>query len=77
MKENLTLIQPETISTKQDLVADVLVDVKEAAKFLALSRSKVYGLMEQGELPFAKIGKSRRVPRKALVELARKCLVNG
>jgi excisionase family DNA binding protein len=35
--------------------------IKEAADFLRLSRSKVYELMESGELPFVKIGRSRRV----------------
>jgi len=35
--------------------------VREVARFLAISRSKVYQLMETGELPYVKLGKSRRV----------------
>ena len=57
------------------LVSDGLQAVDEAADFLGLSRSKLYQLMDQGHLPYVKIGKSRRVPRKALVELAARSLV--
>jgi excisionase family DNA binding protein len=35
--------------------------VQAVAEFLAISRSKVYQLMESGELPYVKLGKSRRV----------------
>ena len=35
--------------------------VAEVAKYLNLSRSKIYLMMEQGQLPFVKLGKSRRV----------------
>lgn len=35
--------------------------VHAVAKFLAISRSKVYQLMDSGELPYVKLGKSRRV----------------
>lgn len=38
-----------------------LQPVPVVAKFLALSRSKVYQLMDQGRLPYVKIGKSRRI----------------
>jgi len=54
---------------------DGLMTVGEAADFLRVSRSSVYGLMEQGKLAFAKFGKSRRIPKKALLELAEKSLV--
>jgi excisionase family DNA binding protein len=49
-----------------------LVRVRDVAAFLALSRSKVYELMGDGTLPFKKIGKSRRIPRWAMIELATK-----
>jgi len=35
--------------------------VTKVAAFLSLSRSKVYAMMDAGELPFVKLGKSRRV----------------
>ena len=52
------------------LVEDGLVTVSEAASFLRLSRSSLYVLMERGELAFVKIGRSRRIPRRALIALA-------
>ena len=52
------------------LVADGLVSVDEATTFLSVSRSTVYELMDKGLLPFAKIGRSRRIPKRALIELA-------
>lgn len=35
--------------------------VHAVAKFLAISRSKVYQMMDAGQLPYVKLGKSRRV----------------
>jgi len=52
------------------LVADGLFTVAEAASFLRLSRSNLYVLMERGELRFVKIGRSRRIPRRAVIALA-------
>ncbi len=40
---------------------NTLAHVVEVAKFLSLSRSKVYAMMEAGDLPYVKLGKSRRV----------------
>ena len=59
------------------LVEDGLLTVAEAAAFLRLSRSTIYTLMDQGELRFVKIGRSRRVPRRAVVELALSGLQGG
>ncbi len=52
------------------LVADGLMSLKEAAEFLSISRSKLYEQMDHGELPFVKLGRFRRVPRRAVVWLA-------
>jgi excisionase family DNA binding protein len=60
-----------------DLVAEGLMTVNEAAEFLGLSRSRVYGLMESGELRFAKIGKSRRIPRRAVTAFAASRMVGA
>jgi excisionase family DNA binding protein len=59
------------------LVDEGLVSVGQAAAFLGLSRSSIYTLMEKGELAFAKIGGSRRIPRKALTQLAERSLVSA
>ena len=65
------------VSDSAALVEDGLVTVAEAAAFLRLSRSNLYTLMERGELPFVKLGRSRRIPRRALVELAARGLRGG
>jgi excisionase family DNA binding protein len=49
--------------------------VKDASDFMSLSRSTIYELMDKGELRYAKIGKSRRIPWAALEELAEKSMV--
>ncbi len=59
------------------LVEDGLVTVSEAAAFLRLSRSNLYVLMERGELAFVKLGRSRRIPRRAVVALAARGLRGG
>ena len=64
-------------SEQEALVADGLMTVREAAEFLRLSRSSVYALMDHGELAFVKLGRSRRIPRRALVELAASGLRGG
>ena len=58
------------IENAQDLVAAGLVSVREAARFLGISVAGLYKFMERGELPYAKIGRSRRIPRQALVAFA-------
>lgn len=49
--------------------------VPAVASYLGVSRSKVYAMMETGELPYVKLGKSRRVPRWAIQRLIEKHLV--
>ena len=64
-------------TTRVELVADGLLTIREAAGFLHLSRSTVYQFMDRGELPFVKLGRSRRIPKRALVELAARGLQGG
>jgi excisionase family DNA binding protein len=63
--------------SNDDLVAEGLLTVQEAADFLSVSRSKLYELMDHGELEFVKIGRSRRIPRRAVVALAASNLHGG
>lgn len=63
--------------SKIELVTDGLAAMKEAIQFSGLSRSKIYNLMENGELAYVKIGRARRIPRRALVELAAANLRGG
>ena len=53
---------------------DGLDRVEEAGRFPKISRSRTYELMDAGELPFVKIGRSRRIPHRALVEFAARSL---
>jgi excisionase family DNA binding protein len=59
------------------LVADGLWTIPEAADFLRISRSRLYDLMNSGELAFVKLGRSRRLPRRAVVDLATRGLCGG
>ena len=52
------------------LVSEGLVRVTEAGQFLGLSRSAIYELMRAGDLPWVKLGRSRRIPRRAVLEYA-------
>ena len=59
-----------SISTQQELVAEGLQRISESAKFLGISRSLVYRLINSGVLPTVRIGRSRRIPIRAVRELA-------
>ncbi len=63
--------------TDAALVEDGLMKVAAAAAFLSLSRATLYTLMDRGELPFVKLGRSRRIPKRAVVELAARELRGG
>ncbi len=60
----------EDLGLLEELLSDGLVKVVEAAQFLRISRSHLYNLMESGELPFVRLGRTRRIPRNAVVRLA-------
>ena len=64
-------------SDRTELVADGLMTVKEAAEFLSVSRSTLYTMMDAGELASVKIGRCRRIPRVAVVQLAAERLRGG
>ena len=59
------------------LVSEGLVTVKQASGFLSLSRAMVYKLMEEGQLRYVKIGRSRRIPKLAIKELVSQNLIGG
>jgi excisionase family DNA binding protein len=64
--------------TKSESMASLpeeqLLTVEEVSNRLRVSRSSVYGMIERGELPSIKLGKSRRIPHKAVVEFVQKAL---
>ena len=56
-------------SEPNEIISDGLERVSETARFLGVSRSFVYQLIQEGVLPTVKIGKSRRIPVRAVREL--------
>ena len=62
---------------REDVVVEGLLSVAEAARFLSVSRSTLYELMESGQLYYVKIGRARRIPRRALLDLAARNLRGG
>ncbi len=66
----------KTVDTKE-LIGDGLERVSETAHFLGISKSFVYRLINLGILPSVQIGRSRRVPIKAVRELAANNVVHG
>ena len=66
---------PAPTAKMPDLTVDGFADVHQAAEFLSMSRSSIYKLMESGDLKFAKFGKARRIPWRALREYGERCLV--
>jgi len=62
-------------TTEPDDTADGFMTTLEAAKRLAVSRSKVYLMLNQGLLPQARFGSSVRIPRRAVEQYIQKCLI--
>jgi excisionase family DNA binding protein len=60
--------------TGEELLAEGLDRIPEVARFLSISRSHVYALMEAGALPYVRIGRSRRIPHRAVIDLAQRNL---
>jgi excisionase family DNA binding protein len=54
---------------------DGLAKIGEAMKFLGISRSSVYSLMDSGALPYVKIGASRRLEWRELRRLVERSRV--
>ena len=44
----------------------LLLRAEECARILGLGRSKVFQMMQRGELPVVRIGRSVRIPARAL-----------
>lgn len=61
----------------QELLVDGLLSVTEAGRFLSCSRSYLYDRMDAGELQFVRLGRARRIPRRAVVEFAAARLTGG
>jgi excisionase family DNA binding protein len=64
-----------TLEACGDLDSNRLCMVGEVARFLCLSRSKIYAMMDAGELPYVKLGKSRRVRWSDVLKLVEQNIV--
>ena len=67
----------EERAKKIELVADGLLDVRQAEDFSGLKKSKLYVLMASGDLPYCEIGAAMRIPKRALVEFLADNLITG
>jgi excisionase family DNA binding protein len=54
----------------EELIADGLVSPDEAMRFLSISRPTLNRLLDQGVLPSVRLVTTRRIPRRALFDLA-------
>ena len=61
----------------QDVVDEGAMTVDEAVKWSSLGRTRLYKAMDEGRLPFIKLGKRRLIPRKALRDLLARAVVEG
>ena len=59
------------------LVQEGMVTLQEACEFLGISRSRLYGMLAAGDLPSVKLGRCRRVPRRALIACAARAVEFG
>lgn len=51
--------------------------VSQVAKLLSLSRTKIYQMMDDGELKYMRFGRSRRIPQEALDQLMQSSMVDA
>jgi excisionase family DNA binding protein len=59
-----------------EMIEDGAFAIPEAQRFSTLSRATIYNLMESGELPYIKMGRRRAIPRRALIEMMSRGLVD-
>jgi predicted DNA-binding transcriptional regulator AlpA len=55
--------------SEENPFADGTMKVAEAVKFSGISRSRLYELMNEGHLQWSKVGGTRLIARRSLVEL--------
>ena len=69
--------KPVRLDERLAIVAEGLLTIAETGTFLRLSRASVYNLLDRGELAFVKVGRARRIPKRAVLELAAQALEGG
>ena len=59
------------------MVQEGLVTIEAAREFLDISRASLYRLIDNGTLPTVKLIGARRIPRRALIDLAASRVCRG
>ena len=58
------------MTNNETIVQEGLVTIETAMDFLDISRASLYRLINDGTLPTIKLIGARRIPRRALIDLA-------
>ena len=58
----------DTVGYAEKVAEGGFLTVSQAGELLGLSRSKMYKLMDCGELPYCQMGGTRRLPRCELLD---------
>jgi excisionase family DNA binding protein len=58
------------MTENESMVQEGLVTIEAAREFLDISRASLYRLINDGTLPTVKLIGARRIPRRALIDLA-------
>lgn len=66
-----------TVKVKDFSAEGGYAPVASVAKFLGVSRSKLYSMMDAGELAYIKLGKSRRIAWEAVYKLVAENTIGG
>ncbi len=61
----------------QELMADGVFTVREASEFAKRSTAALYVDMKEGRLRYVKYGKSRRIPKRALIDFIARHAIDG
>ena len=56
--------------THDELIAEGLVSLEEAMKFLSISRPTLNRLLDTGALPTVRLVTTRRIPKRAMLDFA-------
>ncbi|MBI5493750.1 MAG: helix-turn-helix domain-containing protein [Deltaproteobacteria bacterium] len=67
---------PQT-TDRAALVEAGLISIEQACELSSLGRTTIYAAMTTGELRFARIGRARRIPRRALLDWLAAHVVGG
>lgn len=70
-------MRPNRPFDPDELVDAGLLRVPEVAEMLAVSKSTIYLLMENGEMPYVRVRGARRIPKRAVTEYAKAMLQGG